>query len=108
VSRPRYNVFVRNLATARSSPEELVPQGTEVNNVTVVGLAPGAVANLHFGSGAEAIPVSAGQSWDVDEEVDGCLVALTEGVYMTNPAGGGQLTIVVSYGKPVSGLRTLA
>lgn len=108
MSRPRYSVIARSLATARTSPEEIVPVGTEIDNVTVVVLQPGVVANLHFGTGAEPIPVSQGQSWDVNEEVDGCLVPLTEGLYLSNPIGAGQIQIVVSYGKPVSGLRTLA
>lgn len=108
MSRPRYSTIARNLATARTSPEELVPVGTEIDNVTVVGLPAGAVANLHFGTGAEPVPVTQGQSWDTNEEVDGCLVPLTEGLYLSNPAGAGQVVVVVSYGKPVSGLRTLA
>ena len=108
MAKPKYGVFTIALATAHTSPLEIVPTGTEIDAVTVVGLGVGVAANLIFGANSQEVPVSQGDSWEVSVEEDGCLVPLNEGLFMTNPAGAGNLVVVVSFGKPVSGLRTLA
>jgi hypothetical protein len=87
----------------------IIDQGTLINGVTVLSVPAGAGAQLHFGSGRDPIDVVAGDSWEVSSiGPDGCPIPLDEGLYLTNPAGAGDLQLLISFGPIGAGARTVA
>lgn len=87
----------------------MIDQGTLINGVTVLVVPAGAVAQLHFGAGRDPVDVVQGDSWDVAAiGADGCPKPLDEGLFMTNPAGAGNVQLLISFGPIGSGLKTEA
>lgn len=108
MAAPDYSRRTFDLATVRDRTP-IVDQGTLINGVTVLAVAAGAGAQLHFGSGRDPIDVVAGDSWDISAVgSDGCPVPLDEGLYLTNPAGAGDLQLLISFGPIGAGARTAA
>lgn len=105
MAAPDYVLRTFDLATLRDRTP-IIDQGTLINGVTIQDAPPGAPAFLHFGSGRDPLPIVAGDSWDVAAIVDGCPVPLDEGLFMSNPAGAGNVTLIISFGPIGSGLRT--
>lgn len=108
MAAPDYSRRSFDLATARDRAP-IIDQGTLINGVTVLVVPAGATAQLHFGSGRDPIDVIAGDSWDVSAvDARGCPVPLDEGLYMTNPAGAGDVQLLISFGPIGGGVRTAA
>ena len=107
MAAPDYDVLVLDLAVARDA-QQVTNQGNKINGVVVLASPGGATAFLHFGAGRQPIPVVQGDSWEIAAERDGCLVALDEGLRITNPVGAGNITLLVSYGNIGAGTRAVA
>lgn len=108
MAAPDYSRRSFDLAIARDRTP-IIDQGTLINGVTVLAVPGGAVAQLHFGSGRDPVDVVTGDSWDVAAIApNGCPVPLDEGLYMTNPAGAGNVQLLISFGPIGGGLRTEA
>jgi hypothetical protein len=106
VAAPNYSVRSFDLATARDNTP-IIEQGTLINAITVQSVPAGASASLHFGANRDSVPILTGDSWDVSAEgPNGCPTALDEGLFMTNPVGAGLVTLVISFGRIDTGVRT--
>lgn len=107
MAAPDYDVLVLDLAVARDA-QPVTNQGNKINGVSVLDVPGGAAAFMHFGAGRQPIPIVDGDSWDIAAEAGGCLVALDEGLRITNPVGAGNITLLVSYGSIGAGTRSQA
>lgn len=108
MAAPDYSRRTFDLAVARDRGT-IVDVGLLINGVTVLAVAAGAGAQLHFGAGRDPIDVVAGDSWDISAiGPDGCPVPLDEGLFLTNPAGAGSLQLLISFGPIGAGTRTAA
>lgn len=97
MSAPDYRPVTLDLATARNRTT-IVDVGTKINHVAVEQVPAGAGAEFHVGN-KEGIPFVQGEAWDIwADGPDGCPVAHDEGFFVTNPAGGGELKLVISFG----------
>lgn len=98
-----YRVVSLDLATLRSSPGAAILEvGTRYNAVTVMALPAGASASLAFGDNKDPIPLTAaGQSFAFLDDC-GRPYSVDEALRLTNPAGAGTLTLLVSTGSTVA------
>ena len=102
MAAPDYRVVSFNLATARDRAT-IVETGTRI--IAVMVQAAPAAASLHFGANRDPVPALTGDSWDTTaEDENGCPVPLDEGLFLTNAAAAGLLTLVVSFGSAGAGL----
>lgn len=107
MAAPDYSRRAFDLAVARDRTAILDP-GTLINGVTVLSVPAGAVAQLHFGANRDPIDIATGDQWDCSVVVDGCPKPMDEGLFMTNPAGAGNVLLLISFGPIGSGVRTQA
>jgi hypothetical protein len=99
VAAPDYQVLQLDLANARTAAP-IIDVGTKYNAVVVQALPGGAGVSLHFGANKQAVPIAAGDSWEVHAvDGQGCVRAADEGLFMTNPIGAGTVVLVVSGGE---------
>ncbi len=82
-----YQRFDLNLATPRQREVLSGTQGAKVATVYAVKL--DAAASLHFGQGGQEWPIEVGKSYEP-------CPAETGGVYVTNAAAGGTLSLMVT------------
>lgn len=108
MAAPDYSRRSFDLATLRDRTQ-IVDAGVLINGVTILAVAAGAGAQIHFGSNRDPIDVVAGDSWDISATgSDGCPVPLDEGLFLSNPAGAGTLQLLISSGPIGAGTRTAA
>lgn len=89
---PAYEVKNLNLATARNQLA-IVAQGPEVTTVTILGIPAGVAAFVRMGSAGDDIPLlTQGQ------EITMQCPSNTDGVFITNPASAGTLSLLIGYG----------
>lgn len=100
--QPNYAVVSFDLATARTDqPVAGIQVGTRFDSVTVLALPAGAGVSVRFGSN-QHIPLSVvNQSFRL---LDSCEHPFfcDEGLFVTNPAGAGVCTLLVSLGTTPS------
>lgn len=98
MATPEYGNRALDLSIGRDKAT-IVDPGTKINGVTVQQVPAGASALIHFGN-KDGVPLVAGDSWDVwADGPDGCPVPLDEGLFLTNPIGGGVVILIVSFGN---------
>lgn len=91
MSAPDYEILNLDLATARTSAP-VVEVGRAYSSVCVLALPAGVAVSLAFGFSKPAIPLlTQGQSFE-----DICPLA-DEGLFVSNPAAAGILSLFVSY-----------
>lgn len=107
MAAPDYSRRGFDLVTARErSP--IIDPGTLINGVTVLVVPAGAVAQLHFGANRDPIDLATGDQWDCSVvDADGCPRPMDEGLFMSNPAGAGQILLLISFGPVGSGVRAV-
>jgi hypothetical protein len=108
MAAPDYNLRSFDLAQSRDR-STIIDQGTRINGVEVKEVPAGAAVFLHFGSGRDPYPIVTGDAWEISADgPDGCPVPLDEGLYMTNSAGAGTVTLMISFGLVAGGVRRVA
>lgn len=89
---PPYEVKNLSLVTARTS-FPIVALGPQVEGVTVLGIPVGVLAYIRMGSAGDDIPLlTQGQEFKM-------CPPNSDGVFLTNPASAGTLSLLVSYGE---------
>lgn len=95
MSAPDYAVLTIDLAILRTNAR-IVDVGRPVDAVAVLELPVGVAASLAFGDNRPFIPLATkGQSFEL------CPVA-SEGIFLSNPASAGSLSLLVSFGGLVA------
>ena len=93
MSAPDYVILNLDLATARTKAP-IVEVGRPYGSVCVIALPAGVAASLAFGTNRQDVPLlTQGQSFE-----DICPLA-DEGLFFTNPAAAGILTLYVAFGR---------
>jgi len=96
MAKPAYTVLTFDLVTLRDRVSVLA-LGASYTGVSVETLPAGAGVSLAFGTNSQLIPVRVeGRAWDF---VDNCgnPQGCDEGLFLSNPAGAGILTLLVSF-----------
>lgn len=97
MASPDYRPLTLDLSIQRDKTT-VVDVGTKINHVAVEEVPAGASAFFHIGN-KEGIPLVQGEAWDIwATGPDGCPVPHDEGLFITNPVGGGNLRLVISFG----------
>ena len=86
-----YQVLDFDLSVARDKQEIPRTRANAVATVNVLRLPVGAIASIHFSNGGNAIPLL-----NQGMEFEPCPPE-RDGVYFTNPVGGGTVTLLISY-----------
>ncbi len=98
MAKAAYQVIPVDLSIIRSAPgQPLVPTGQPYDAVNVLDLPVGAVVFLSFGENTPLVPLlSAPQSFRFTDDC-GNPLPITEGLRVSNPAGGGTVQLLVSF-----------
>lgn len=99
-----YRVQNIDLATVRSAPgERLALPGVAYDAVTVLQLPAGAIVGIRFGDNKDLIPLlQQGQTFRFKDACDNPF-AITESLYVENPAGAGIVILLISFAAQDAG-----
>lgn len=108
MAAPDYSRRAIDLAVAHDRTQ-IVDPGTLINGVSVLFVPAGAAAQLHFGANKDPVDIATGDQWDCSVvDARGCPRPMDEGLFVTNPAGAGNVVLVVSFGPIGAGIGTVA
>jgi hypothetical protein len=99
MAKPVYQIIVEPLNVANLD-KNLLPPGVQYDGLTIIELPGGAGAGvtLRFGGNNQPVPMRLeGQGWAF-KDVCGNPFQCDEGLFLTNPATGGNLVIFLSVG----------
>jgi hypothetical protein len=96
--KPNYQRLDIDISVARPTPIAITGQGVAYDGITVIQLPAGAVVSVAFGANSQPIPLlQQGQSFGF-LDVCGNPFQCTEGLFVTNAAGAGNVVILLSVG----------